>query len=170
MDIRTRIWTDLNPSKRIRFRIRSENIRTVFIPAHSPRSSRTWTWQMENTWIHPSGAGQDIFARWKRHMDRCTPAPIRRMKSFQARRSTRRWTKEKVITGWSPSLYWITNAQLLKLSLFGLRHRLIQNQSVLPSVQQFLKNHPVLQITLAGKITKDESVIDPFNSRCKPNR
>ena len=31
-DIRTRIRTDLNPSKRIRFRIRSENIRTVFIP------------------------------------------------------------------------------------------------------------------------------------------
>ena len=27
-----RIRTDLNPSKRIRFRIRSENIRTVFIP------------------------------------------------------------------------------------------------------------------------------------------
>ena len=33
LDIRTRIWTDLNPSKRIRFRIRSENIRTVFIPS-----------------------------------------------------------------------------------------------------------------------------------------
>ena len=31
-DIRTRIRTDLNPSKRIRFRIRSENICTVFIP------------------------------------------------------------------------------------------------------------------------------------------
>ena len=32
LDIWTRIRTDLNPSKRIRFRIRSENIRTVFIP------------------------------------------------------------------------------------------------------------------------------------------
>ena len=32
VDIRTRIRTDLNPSKWIRFRIRSENIRTVFIP------------------------------------------------------------------------------------------------------------------------------------------
>ena len=32
LDIRTRIRTDLNPSKRIRFRIRSKNIRTVFIP------------------------------------------------------------------------------------------------------------------------------------------
>ena len=31
VDIRTRIRTDLNPSKRIRFRIRSENIRTIFI-------------------------------------------------------------------------------------------------------------------------------------------
>ena len=31
LDIRTRIRTDLNPSKQIRFRIRSENIRTVFI-------------------------------------------------------------------------------------------------------------------------------------------
>ena len=35
LDIRTRIRTDLNPSKRIRFRIRSKNIRTVFIPAHT---------------------------------------------------------------------------------------------------------------------------------------
>jgi hypothetical protein len=34
LNIRTRIWTDLNPSKRIRSRIRSENIRTVFIPTH----------------------------------------------------------------------------------------------------------------------------------------
>ena len=33
LDIRTRIRTDLNPSKWIRFRIRSENIRTVFIPS-----------------------------------------------------------------------------------------------------------------------------------------
>ena len=33
LDIRTRIRTDLNPSKRIRFRIQSENIRTVFIPS-----------------------------------------------------------------------------------------------------------------------------------------
>jgi vacuolar-type H+-ATPase subunit D/Vma8 len=32
LDIRTRIRTDLNPSKRIRFQIRSENIHTVFIP------------------------------------------------------------------------------------------------------------------------------------------
>jgi len=30
LDIRTQIRTDLNPSKRIRFQIRSENIRTVF--------------------------------------------------------------------------------------------------------------------------------------------
>ena len=33
VDIRTQIRTDLNPSKRIRFRIRSENIRTIFIPS-----------------------------------------------------------------------------------------------------------------------------------------
>jgi hypothetical protein len=33
LNIRTRIRTNLNPSKRIRSRIRSENIRTVFIPA-----------------------------------------------------------------------------------------------------------------------------------------
>ena len=33
LNIQTRIRTDLNPSKRIRFQIRSENIRTVFIPA-----------------------------------------------------------------------------------------------------------------------------------------
>jgi len=32
LNIRTRIRTDLNPSKRIQSRIRSENIRTVFIP------------------------------------------------------------------------------------------------------------------------------------------
>jgi len=32
LNIRIRIRTDLNPSKRIRSRIRSENIRTVFIP------------------------------------------------------------------------------------------------------------------------------------------
>ena len=32
LNIRTRIWTDLNSSKRIRSRIRSENIRTVFTP------------------------------------------------------------------------------------------------------------------------------------------
>jgi hypothetical protein len=32
LNIRTRIRTDLNPSKRIRSRIRSENICTVFIP------------------------------------------------------------------------------------------------------------------------------------------
>ena len=31
LNIRTRRWTDLNPSKRIRSQIRSENIRTVFI-------------------------------------------------------------------------------------------------------------------------------------------
>jgi hypothetical protein len=31
LNIRTRIQTDLNPSKRIRSRIRSENVRTVFI-------------------------------------------------------------------------------------------------------------------------------------------
>jgi hypothetical protein len=41
LNIWTRIWTDLNPSKRIQFRIRSENIRTAFIPtrahSHSPR-------------------------------------------------------------------------------------------------------------------------------------
>ena len=41
LDIRTRIRTDLNPSKWIRFRIRSENIRTVFIPRpHSGRNSQ----------------------------------------------------------------------------------------------------------------------------------
>ena len=42
LDIRTRIRTDLNPSKRIWFRIRSENICTVFIPSeecqHEERS------------------------------------------------------------------------------------------------------------------------------------
>jgi hypothetical protein len=31
----TQIWTDLNPSERIRFQIRSENIRTGFIPAYT---------------------------------------------------------------------------------------------------------------------------------------
>jgi hypothetical protein len=36
LNIRTRIWTDLNPSKRISSRIRSENIRTVFIPTYYP--------------------------------------------------------------------------------------------------------------------------------------
>jgi len=35
LNIRTRIRTDLNISKRIRSRIRSENIRTVFIPTYS---------------------------------------------------------------------------------------------------------------------------------------
>ena len=33
LNIQTRIRTDLNPSKRIRSRIRSENIHTVFIPS-----------------------------------------------------------------------------------------------------------------------------------------
>jgi hypothetical protein len=33
LNIRIRIRIDLNPSKRIRSRIRSENIRTVFIPS-----------------------------------------------------------------------------------------------------------------------------------------
>ena len=37
LDIRTRIRTNLNPSKRIQFRIRSKNIRTVFIPSVSDR-------------------------------------------------------------------------------------------------------------------------------------
>ena len=36
LDIRTRIRTDLNPSKRIRFRIRSENMHTIFISAYAP--------------------------------------------------------------------------------------------------------------------------------------
>ena len=35
LNIQTRIRTDLNPFKRIRSRIRSENIRTVFIPTYS---------------------------------------------------------------------------------------------------------------------------------------
>ena len=33
LNIRTQIRTYLNPSKQIRFRIRSKNIRTVFIPS-----------------------------------------------------------------------------------------------------------------------------------------
>ena len=40
LDIRTRIRTDLNLSKRIRFQIRSENIHTVFIPSPA--------WQIAN--------------------------------------------------------------------------------------------------------------------------
>ena len=38
LDIRTRIRIDLNPSKRIRFRIRSENIHTVFIPTEEKKT------------------------------------------------------------------------------------------------------------------------------------
>jgi hypothetical protein len=40
LNIRTRIWTDLNPSKRIRSRIRSENICTVFIPTYEQSTVR----------------------------------------------------------------------------------------------------------------------------------
>ena len=39
LDIQTRIRTYLNPSKRIRFRIRSENIRSIFIPSPYPLST-----------------------------------------------------------------------------------------------------------------------------------
>ena len=42
LNIRTRIRTDLNLSKRIRSRIRSENIRTVFIPKARGVQSRDY--------------------------------------------------------------------------------------------------------------------------------
>ena len=54
LDIRTRIRTDLNPSKRIWFRIRSENIRTVFIPSYSPLTFCT-VWR-------PAGVAQPSLA------------------------------------------------------------------------------------------------------------
>ena len=41
LNIRTRIWTDLNTSKRIRTRIRSENIRIVFKDENGTEISRT---------------------------------------------------------------------------------------------------------------------------------
>jgi hypothetical protein len=60
LNIRTRIRTNYNPSKRIRSRIRSENIRTIFLPtapaaaaaATAPRATDTWAIPTNTT---PSG-------------------------------------------------------------------------------------------------------------------
>jgi len=54
LNIRTRIQTDLNLSKRIRSRIRSENIRTVFIPTYHTSHIGLWVmWHGRHTQNSP---------------------------------------------------------------------------------------------------------------------